>query len=236
MPHDSAYTHEERLIGGGANVSNPSLGEYSERLFGSEDQLLHDMRLEAEKKGIPAIQVPLDLGRLLATVIMQSGAKRILEIGTLFGYSAILMARALPPEGRIVTLEVNRLHASIAENNFSRAKVDDKVEVRQGPALASLEQLQQDQFDLVFIDADKDTYPEYLDWALRLTHPGSVIMADNVWRGGAAVEPGPDDSASRGIAAFNRKLAQNPILVSTIIPTRDGADAVSLSVVRDGAP
>lgn len=213
-------------------MGEPSLTAYMGTLFGDEDELLRSMRLEAEQEGIPLIQVPLELGRLLSLLIVQSAAKRILEVGTLFGYSAILMARAMPGDGRITTLEFDPHHAEVAARNLQRAGVADRVEIKRGAALESLAALQGESFDLVFIDADKTNYPAYLDWALQITHPGSVIVADNVWRGGTVVDPGQEDSNSVAMRQFNQKLAAESRLVSTIVPTKDGADAAAVGVVR----
>jgi len=217
---------------GGSVMAEPSLTAYMGTLFGDEDELLRSMRLEAEQEGIPLIQVPLELGRLLSLLIVQSAAKRILEVGTLFGYSAILMARAMAGDGRITTLEFDPHHAEVAARNLQRAGVADRVEIKRGAALESLAALQGESFDLVFIDADKTNYPAYLDWALQLTHPGSVIVADNVWRGGTVVDPGQEDSNSVAMRQFNQKLAAESRLISTIVPTKDGADAAAVGVVR----
>lgn len=213
-------------------MNETGLRDYADELFGGEDVLLQQMREEAESEGIPTIQVPVELGRLLTLFILQTGAERVLEIGTLFGYSATLMARALPPHGRITSLEVNPKHAAIARQNFERAGVADKVQILEGPGLESLSKLQGQEFDMVFIDADKQSYAEYLQWAVRLTHPRSLIVADNVWRGGSVTNPEADDAASQGIARFNAELVRNENLFSTIIPTRECMDAASVSIVR----
>ncbi len=214
-------------------MAEPSLAAYTGTLFGEEDELLRSMRLEAEQEGIPLIQVPLELGRLLSLFIVQSKAGRILEVGTLFGYSAVLMARAMPMDGRITTLEFDPHHAEVAARNLQRAGVADRVEIKRGAALESLSALQGETFDLVFIDADKTNYPAYLDWALQLTHPGSVIVADNVWRGGSVLDPSQEDSNSVALRQFNQKLAAETRLICTIVPTKDGADAAAVGVVRN---
>jgi len=214
-------------------MAEPSLAAYTGTLFGEEDELLRSMRLEAEQEGIPLIQVPLELGRLLSLFIVQSNAGRILEVGTLFGYSAVLMARAMPMDGRITTLEFDPHHAEVAARNLQRAGVADRVEIKRGAALESLLALQGETFDLVFIDADKTNYPAYLDWALQLTHPGSVIVADNVWRGGSVLDPSQEDSNSVAMRQFNQKLAAETRLICTIVPTKDGADAAAVGVVRN---
>jgi predicted O-methyltransferase YrrM len=210
-------------------MNGTTLDEYAQKLFGGEDVLLNEMRREAEEKGIPAIQVPPDLGRLLRLLMVQTQAKSVLEIGTLFGYSSILMARAMPVDGRLVTLEVNPMHADVAQQNLERAGVAEKVWIMRGPAAETLESLRGQIFDLVFIDADKDSYPRYLELSLHLVRSGSIIVADNVWRNGAVLAP--QDSTAEGAARFNELLARDTRLQSTMIATRGGADAASVSIV-----
>ena len=206
-----------------------TLLEYSDSLFAPRKPDIFDQLVEdARRDGLPTIHIPDDVGRLLQILIGISGAKRILELGTLFGYSAAWMAQVLPPDGRIVTLEGEPRHAAAARRNLDRAGLGHLVEIRQGPALDILPTLEGQTFDLAFIDADKDNYPNYLDWSLRLSHPGSVIVADNVWRRA--------DRETReflpAMAEFNRRLATNERLLATIIPTREGRDAVAVAVVR----
>jgi predicted O-methyltransferase YrrM len=215
-----------------ATMVEPSLRAYAEDIFGGEDELLRQMREEAEAQGLPSIQVPLETGRLLAFLITLCGARQVLEIGTLFGYSTVTMARALPSDGRVISLEVNERHAAIARENLHRAGLEGRVEVRQGPALELLQSLQDGSFDLVFIDADKETYPRYLEEAVRLSHPGSVIVADNVWYHGAVVHP--EDERVASIDAFNRAMARHPRLLSIIAPNHLCSDGASVSVVRGG--
>ncbi len=207
-----------------------SLSEYVERLYPGSDEFLQRIPGEAEEEGVPLIQIPDEIGRLLQILIKVSGVRTVLELGTLFGYSSIWMARALPEIGRITTLEAEPRHASVARRNFEIAGIADKVDIKEGPALETLSTLAGTNFDLVFIDADKVNYVNYLEWALRLTRSGSVIVADNVWRGGAVVSGNPDDSA-RVMSEFNDRVARNPGLLSTVIPTRDGADATTVAYV-----
>lgn len=207
-----------------------TVDEYANHLFGGQDELLVSMRTDAEGQGVPMIHAPNELARLLATLVAVSRARKVLEIGTLFGLSAITMARELPEGGKLITLEAVPKHAAIARENITRAGLADRVEILEGPAKNSLARLQLQTFDLIFIDADKDAYPTYLDWALELSHPGTVIIADNVWRHGDVLHP--DNEGNLGIAEFNRKLAAQPNLLSTIVPTRSGGDATSVSVVR----
>ncbi|MGH2441589.1 MAG: O-methyltransferase [Chloroflexota bacterium] len=213
-------------------MAETSLGQYADTLFGGEDDMLAAMRRDAQTEDLPSIQVPTELGRLLQLLIRASGVRSVLEIGTLFGYSATIIARALPPDGRLTTLEANPKHAEAARRNLDRAGVSAKVSLLEGPALNSLPGLQGQTFDLVFIDADKPSYPAYLEWALQVTEPGSLIIADNVWRSGSVIEDTQDDAAT-GMAEFNRALAGNPRLLSTFVSTRDGEDAASVSVVQE---
>ena len=211
-------------------MAESALRDYGDSLVG-EDEFLRGTREEAGRLGIPSINVPIGLARLLELLVMQSRAKRILEIGTLFGYSAITMARALPEDGQLISLEAAPLHASTARNNIERAGLSGKVQIVEGEALESLERLQGETFDLVFIDADKETYPQYLDWALRLTAPGSTIVADNVWRNGEVLNQ-DGDSAARTMRQFNELLFNDPRLVTVMIPRLDCSDCATVSVVR----
>lgn len=208
-----------------------TLGEYADQLYGEKDELLAALPYEAEREGLPAIHIPDEIGRLLQVLIIASGTKTVLELGTLFGYSSIWMGRVLPADGRIISLEAEPEHARVSRRNIERAGLSDKVEVREGAALDSLSRLEESSFDLVFIDADKANYVNYLDWALRLTHPGSLILGDNTWRQGSLLAADADEAA-RVMAEFNRAVAENDRLVSTIIPTREGRDAVTVAVVR----
>lgn len=207
-----------------------SVDQYANALFGGEDALLAAMRTEAEAAGLPRIQVPPEIGRLLTFLIALTRPRRVLEIGTLFGYSTVIMARALPEGGSLVSLEVEPRHADIARHNLVRAGLDDRARIVEGNALDSLRQIAGETFDLVFIDADKISYPAYLEAALRLTRSGSVIVADNVWRGGAVTAPGDDNA--RGAGRFNEMLAADSRLLSIFVASRGGEDATSVSLVR----
>lgn len=206
-----------------------ALQEYAEGLIG-EDEFLQSMRQEAARQRIPSIQVPIGLARLLSLLVVQSRARRILEIGTLFGYSTVVMGRALPANGELVSLEAEPRHAALARENVVRAGLAGKVQIIEGKALETLARLDGGPFDLVFIDADKDTYPRYLDWALRLTRPGSTIVADNVWRGGALLDP-DGDAAAQAMRQFNEAVFSDQRLLTVMIPRFDGSDAATVSVV-----
>lgn len=216
-------------------MEQSELSQYVAGLFPQDDATLEALTRRSLEQGLPAIQVPDELARLLQILLVASRSTSVLEIGTLFGYSAIMMARVLPENGRIVTLEANATHASVARANIAEVGLEHKVEVREGRAAEVLKSLSGEIFDFVFIDADKSGYPEYLQWALRLTRPGSLIVADNLWRRGAVLQPEEAGDDALGAARFNRMLAEESSLVSTIVPTRDGADAASISVVT-GSP
>jgi predicted O-methyltransferase YrrM len=170
--------------------------------------------------GLPEIQVSALQGRLLHMIAQVHGARRILEIGTLGGYSTIWLARALPPDGRLISLELEPRHAEVARANVERAHLSDRVEVRVGPAVDSLAKLHAEYsapFDLIFIDADKESYPEYLTWALRLSRAGTLIIADNVIRNGTIVEPLHPDPRVQAIRRFWEQLAAEARLTTAPI-------------------
>ena len=183
---------------------------------------------------LPAIDVAPNQGKLLHIFARMVGARRILEIGTLGGYSTIWLARALEPGGRLVTLEADPHHAEVARANIARAGLDAVVEIHVGPALASLPNLPADvPFDLVFIDADKGNNPGYLEWALKLTRPGSVIICDNVVRDGRVADAASRDSAIVGIRRFFEMLAAEPRLTGTAVQTvgSKGWDGFAIAIV-----
>jgi predicted O-methyltransferase YrrM len=215
--------------------SSKDLGAYVQRLFVREDNALRQARQEAQAEGLPGIQVPGELGVLLGILARAAGARKILEIGTLGGYSGTWLARALAPGGRLITLEVNPHHAEVAGHTFERTGVADRVTIHVGPALETLASLRiEAPFDLTFIDADKDNYPSYLDWAIALSRPGALIVADNVLQGGRVLAHPPPDPGAAGIQEFNRRVAAHPRLDAIILPARDGADGLLVAVVRDG--
>ena len=211
-----------------------TIDAYIRDLFIPDDDGLREALRGMERAGLPTIQVPAPLGRLLGILVRACGARRVLEIGTLGGYSAIWMARALPPGGRLVSLEADPRHAAVARANLDRAGVSDRVDVREGRALDLLPTLAGGSpFDFTFIDADKTSYPDYLDWALRLVRPGGLIIADNVLRDGAVVNPAAGDENVRAIDRFNRAAASNPRLDAIILPNRGGRDGVLIATVRE---
>jgi len=200
-----------------------------------------DPALEAELKsskaaGLPQISVTPNQGKLLQILARSMKARRILEIGTLGGYSTIWLARALPKNGRLVTLEADPKHAKVARANIKRAGLSKVVEIRYGRAQETLPQLLRQHlgpFDLTFIDADKTGYPEYFIWALKLSHPGSLIIADNVVRDGAVANPRSKDPNVRAIRRFNKLLAAEPRVSATAIQTvgSKGYDGFAIALV-----
>ncbi|HVY41684.1 MAG TPA: O-methyltransferase [Hyphomicrobiaceae bacterium] len=187
--------------------------------------------------GLPAIDVSPAQGKFLSLMVMISGARRVLEIGTLGGYSTIWMARALPPDGRLISLEYSEQHAEVAKDNFARAGLLDRTEVRIGPALETLPKLAQEgagPFDLVFIDADKPNNANYLQWALKLSRPGTVIVLDNVVRDGRVVDGKSADSGVKGTRAAFEYLRREPRIAATALQTvgLKGWDGFVLGVVK----
>ncbi len=187
--------------------------------------------------GLPSIDVSPTQGKFLHLIARIHGARRVLEIGTLGGYSTLWLARALPPDGQLVTLELNPKHAVVAASNLQRAGLSSLVEIRVGPALDSLASLHAEHpepFDLIFIDADKPNNPNYLDWALKLARPGTVILTDNVIRDGAIIRSDSTDPSVLGTRALFDKIAAHPRLDATAIQTVGvkGYDGFALAIVK----
>jgi predicted O-methyltransferase YrrM len=187
-----------------------------------EDEALRSAVEAAEAAGLPSIQVSPPQGKLLQLLVRLLGAKKILEFGTLGGYSAILMARALPEDGRLITLEAKSEYAEVARRNIERAGVGDRVEIRVGPALEALPVLEEEgagSFDLVFIDADKVNTPTYFAWALDRTRPGGLIIADNVVRKGTLADASDPDEATVAQRRLHESLAGESRVSATTIQT-----------------
>jgi predicted O-methyltransferase YrrM len=189
-----------------------------------------------KQAGLPQIDVTRLQGKFLEFLVRISGARCILEIGTLGGYSTIWLARALPGDGRVVTLELDPHHAEVARANLEIAGVLDSVDLIVGPAIETLPTLRNSAvapFDLIFIDADKQSYPEYLRWALKLSRPGTVIVADNVVRQGMVVDPDCEDPNVQGVRRFTELAAAEPRLSATVLQTvgTKGYDGFALAVV-----
>jgi len=202
------------------------------------DEVLEATLRDSDAAGLPQIAVSAAAGKLLHLLARIQGAARILEIGTLGGYSTILLARALPADGRLITLEYSPKHAEVAGRNIARAGLDKLVEIRVGPALDSLAALADENaapFDLVFIDADKANNPNYVEWALKLTRPGSLIIVDNVVRGGRVADPANTDPDVLGTRAAIELIGSHPRLSGTAIQTvgEKGYDGFALARVID---
>jgi predicted O-methyltransferase YrrM len=209
---------------------------YIEELLVPRDPTLEQGLADAAAAGMPDIAVSPNEGKLLHLVARLVRPARILEIGTLGGYSTTWLARALEPGGRLVTLEIDAHHAEVARRNLARAGLGDRVEVRVGPAAATLRAMiaaREGPFDVVFIDADKEGYSGYLDLSLDLARPGTVIMADNLIRNGRVLDERSADPRVQGVRAFNARLAAHPRLDSIILPImREHLDGLSISIVK----
>jgi predicted O-methyltransferase YrrM len=195
----------------------------------------------SDEAGLPAIAVAPNQGRLLQILALAVGARAILEIGTLGGYSTIWLARALPADGHLTSLEADPKHAEVARANIARAGLAAQVEVRQGKALETLPALAAEgagPFDLVFIDADKVSTPEYFAWAVDHTRPGGLVIVDNVVRGGDVVNESSRDESTRGVRRFFAALAADPRVTATAFQTvgSKGYDGLAIAVVRSQAP
>ncbi|MEV8428207.1 O-methyltransferase [Streptomyces sp. HUAS 31] len=209
--------------------------EYFSSQLSPDDEILLAALRDSEAAGLPAIGVTATQGKLLQLLAQIQGARNILEIGTLGGYSTIWMARALPSDGRLISLEYSAKYAEVASRNIARAGLDKVVEVRVGPALESLPKLADENpapFDLVFIDADKANNPHYVDWALRLTSTGSLIVVDNVVRGGRVVETDSDAPDVRGTRAAIELIGSHPRLSGTAIQTVGGKGYDGFALAR----
>ena len=211
---------------------------YIDDLFVDADPVLDAALADMSAAGLPDIQVSAGQGKLLYLLAKIAGAGRILEIGTLGGYSTIWLARALRDGGRLVTLEYDPHHADVAEANIARAGLADKVEIIVGAALDTLPDVAEradGAFDLVFLDADKINYVGYLDWSLKLTRAGGLIVADNVIRAGKVLEPEKYDESAVGAARFNAALAAEPRLEAIAFQQFGvkGHDGLAIARIRD---
>ena len=199
-----------------------AVDQYLDKMLIPPDPAMKDALTAAAKAKLPAIQVSSMQGKMLHLMALMMGARRILEIGTLGGYSTIWMARALPEDGRIITLEADPKHAEVARKNFARAGVESKVELRLGKALDTLPQVAADglgPFDMFFIDANKSNMPEYFEWSLKLARKGSLIIADNVVREGAVLDAKSKDADIRGVRRFLEMVGKEKRVSGTALQT-----------------
>lgn len=199
------------------------LRAYVDDLFIQEPPLLAELRADLEERGFPTIQVPARTGRVLELLALTVDASRVLEVGTLGGYSGLWLLRGMAPDGRLVTVERDPDHAELAGEYFRRAGVADRVDLRIGEAREVLPKLgEAGAWDLVFIDADKEGYTEYLSHAERLLRPGGLVLADNALWQGRVVDEDDHDASTEGVRAFDRALAGSRAFRSTILPVGDG--------------
>ena len=202
--------------------------DYISHTFAPEDEALSQARAQAIREGLPEISISPSQGKLLQLLARLAGARRILEIGTLGGYSAIWLARALPPGGRLITLELDAHHAQVARDNIERAGLSHVIEVRVGAAADSLAQMAGEElFDVVFIDADKDGYPAYLKLSLPLLRPGGLLLGDNTLPDAVL-----DANAHTGTKSYNTAVASHAELDSIIVPALRprGVDGLTISI------
>ncbi len=213
--------------------------EYISEQMLPRDAVLESALAAGEAAGMPAINVAPNQGKFLSLLAQMQGASRILEVGTLAGYSTIWLARALPEDGKLVTLELEPKHAQVARANIDRAGLGALIELRVGKALDSLAALTNEgvpPFDFVFIDADKPSIPEYFQWSLKLTRPGSVIVVDNVIRKGAVVDAASSDANVRGVRRFNEIVSKTASVSATTIQTVGSKGYDGFALIRVSTP
>jgi predicted O-methyltransferase YrrM len=216
-----------------------AVDQYITDLFVTPDPALESALRSSADSGLPAIHVSPPQGKLLYLLARLAGARTILEIGTLGGYSTIWLARALPPDGRVITLEISAAHAAVARANLARAGLSAVVDVRLGRAIDTLPRLAGEDrtpFDLVFIDADKPGNAEYFAWALKLSRRGTLIVIDNVVRDGAVIDGASVDANVQGVRRMNDLISSEPRVSATVIQTvgSKGYDGFTLALVTAG--
>lgn len=195
---------------------------YISNLLGQEDKALTDTIASLDDENIPQMSVSANLGKFLQVLMISCNAKRVLELGTLGGYSTIWMARALPENGKLISLEIDKRYADVAKKNIENAGLAQKVDIRVGKALDILPNLiaQNDEpFDFIFIDADKPPYTEYFEYAIKLSRPGTLIVCDNVVREGKILDENSQDEKVRGVQRLNESLKENKNVTATIMQT-----------------
>ncbi|OAN36098.1 O-methyltransferase [Mycolicibacterium iranicum] len=212
-----------------------ALDDLFTRVLHSEDDALRAARASADAAGMPAIEVSAQHAKLLSLLVRISGTRRVLEIGTLAGYSTLSLARAVGPDGSVVTLEYEPAHAEVARRNLDAAGVADRVEVLVGAALDTLPGLAgREPFDLVFIDADKENNVAYVEWAVKLGRPGTVVVVDNIARQGRVLDPQPGDEQAHAVRAMFDMMGAHPRLDTAAIQTvgTKGWDGFAVAVVE----
>jgi len=214
-----------------------SVDAYISNLFGYEDAVLKETIKSMEEAGIPAISISANQGKFLQLLARLNNAKRILELGTLGGYSTIWLGRALPVDGYLLTLELEQSHADVAQQNINKAGLKQIVQIRVGKALEQLPLIVREgtaPFDMIFIDADKEPYAEYFEWALKLSRPGTLIVADNVIREGQVLNDDSTDERVKGVQRFNKALAANKQVSATIFQTIGSKehDGMAIAIVN----
>ncbi len=217
-----------------------SVDQYVSDVLVGQDAALEAALAESTNAGLPAINVAANQGKMLFLFARMLGARRILEIGTLGGYSTIWLARGLAPGGRVVTLEADPKHAEVARRNLDRAGVGERVEIVLGKAIETLPGVEAKgggPFDLFFIDADKASIPDYFQWSLKLSRPGSLIVVDNVVRGGAVADAKSEDASVQGVRRFNEMVAAEQRVTATTIQTVGvkGYDGFAMVLVGEPA-
>ncbi|MBO9562612.1 MAG: O-methyltransferase [Niastella sp.] len=220
---------EQKLFG--------AVDDYISLLFNGHDEVLAATEQSIIDSGIPQISVSPNQGKLLNLLAQLSKAEKILELGTLAGYSTIWMARALPVTGKLISLEYDPKHAAVAQKNIARAGLNKVVDIRIGKGLDLLPKLVAEgagPFDMIFIDADKPPYAEYFEWALKLSRPGTLIIADNVIRSGKVLDENHTDEMVTGVQRFNKALAASKAVTATIIQTIGAKehDGIALAIVK----
>ena len=213
-----------------------AVDQYICNLFAPEDEALKAVVASIEKNNIPSISISASQGKFLQVLVKLCKAKTILEIGTLAGYSTIWMARGLPADGKLTSLEYEQLHAGVSRENIKRAGLENTVEIRVGKGLDMLPILKQENqvFDMIFIDADKPPYAEYFEWALQLSHPGTLIIADNVIRSGKVLNDAEEDEMVTGVQRFNKLLAATKEVTACVIQNvgEKEHDGMAIAVVN----
>lgn len=214
-----------------------AVDDYITGLFEQEDSSLTAVEQSIKESNIPPISISPNQGKFLQILARLCNAKKILEIGTLAGYSTIWLARSLPKDGKLITLEYEPLHARVAQKNIDRAGLTSIVEIKVGKGIDLLPKLVEEgagPFDMIFIDADKPPYKEYFDWSLKLSRPGTLIVADNVIREGKVLNDKSTDEMVTGVKRFNAALAANPAVTATIIQTVGAKehDGMALAIVK----